>query len=339
MPGLIDSRRGLVCPSNVTGIERLSSAGTQTRTALGLGAPDTVARAFTSPSSLVGAGLLTLAFVGLFYRWFATQIEYSTMYLDDWGHAFVVPLVSGYLVWTRREALNRTTARAFWPALAPMCLGIFSYVFFTVGFPNHMLQGLSIIGTLGSLVLLLFGPGVLRLTALPILYLAMGITISEAIMNGLTFPLKILASHGAGALLSMLSGLFGYVVDVQGNILSITSPSSGEVKLNVADACSGMRMVVAFVALAGAVGLIRSTQWWQRIALLLMSVPVAVFMNVIRVAVLGLASLSNPEFTKGETHKIIGTLLLVPGLGLFLLMMWALERIIVTDRGAKESAA
>ncbi len=321
------------------GIKRLSSAGTPTRNALGLGGSATDARAFTSPVSLVGGGLLVAAFVGLFYRWFATQIEYSTTYLDDWGHAFVVPLVSGYLVWTRREALSRTASRAFWPAIAPMCLGIFSYVFFTVGFPNHMLQGLSIIGTLGSLVLLLFGPGVLRLTALPILYLVMGITISEAIMNGLTFPLKILASRGAGVLLSMLSGIMGFVVEVKGNILTITSPTAGDISLNVADACSGMRMVVAFVALAGAVGLIRSTQWWQRIALLLMSVPVAVFMNVIRVAVLGLASLSNPEFSKGETHMIIGTILLIPGLGLFLLMMWTLERIIVADRGAKGSAA
>ena len=55
----------------------------------------------------------------------------------------------------------------------------------------------------------------------------------------------------------------------------------------------------------------------------------AIGLNVVRVAVLGfLTVLVDPELASGEAHMIIGTLLLVPGLGLFLLLVWILNRVV-----------
>jgi len=142
-------------------------------------------------------------------------------------------------------------------------------------------------------------------------------------MIKVTFQLQLIASKGAWLMLNIIGSIFGFLVDLEGNTLSV-----GGAKLNVAEACSGMRMVVAFYALAAAVGVLGCRHWWQRIALILMAAPVAIFMNVVRVAVLGLLSLGNVNLAAGEAHMLIGTLLLIPSLALFLSVVWALNKII-----------
>ena len=59
-------------------------------------------------------------------------------------------------------------------------------------------------------------------------------------------------------------------------------------------------------------------------------------MNIVRVAVLGLATLGDADLAQGEAHTLIGTLLLIPGLGLFLAVGWALEKIAPADQSKEE---
>jgi exosortase len=292
-------------------------------------------------AGLVMTVTLGLAFVALFYRWMNTQRLHSLEKPEDWGHAFVIPLISAFLIWREREKLAKVPKRVFWPAFAPFILGIAAYFFCVVGIRNHMLQGFSIILTLYSLLLFMLGTGAARLLFLPIAYLAFGITIAEIIMIKITFPLQLIAAEGAGIMLKLCGAFGGFEVEVKGNILTVITGDGKEYPLNVAEQCSGMRMVIAFYALAGAVALLSCKFWWQRVAVILLAAPVAVFMNVIRVGVLGLATLVDPNFSQGDAHMLIGTLLLIPGLGLFMLCVWALERVIIseTEPAAKASGA
>jgi exosortase/archaeosortase family protein len=89
-----------------------------------------------------------------------------------------------------------------------------------------------------------------------------------------------------------------------------------------------------FFALAGAVALLMTRTWWQRIALMLLALPVAVFTNVLRVAVLGLLSMWKPGLASGDAHMLIGTVVLVVGLGIFMGIQWALEKIVQPAPGA-----
>ncbi len=285
----------------------------------------------------VAGGLLAAAFGGLFWNWFWTQHLMSRDNPQDWGHAYVIPLISGYLVWRRRAEVAAVAPRTFWPALVPMLAGIFGYVFFNVGFPNHMFQAAAMVMTLGAMLLLLLGPAIFRFLALPTLFLLFMSTISEAVMNLVTFPLQLLASKGAWIILALLGKAFGYGVEVAGNVLTMYPASGAPIPMNVAEQCSGMRMVIAFIALASAYALLGCRWWWERIAMVLIAAPVAIVMNVVRVAVLGLLSLADPKLAEGQAHMLIGTLLLVPALGLYFLCHKALERIFV-DPGAAARA-
>jgi exosortase len=287
-----------------------------------------------TPEGAVILALLSAAFFGLFFRWFLIQHLSSSAKLEDWGHAYAIPFISGYLVWRDRGKLAAAPAGSFWPALPVVLLGIMSYFLCVVGIRNHMLQGFSIILTLFGLVLLILGPRPLRYLFIPIALLVFGVTISDIIMVKLTFPLQLIASQGAYLILSLIGAVAGFSADVAGNTIKVITSSGKEIPLNVAEACSGMRMVVAFFALAAITGILGCRHWWQRTALILLAAPVAILINILRVAVLGLLSMADVGLAAGQAHTLIGTLLLIPGLMLFLLVVWTLNKIVGNDDAA-----
>lgn len=312
---------------SVPSASRLSEMGSGSGLRSGDAPEDRVAGLFTPPQ-IVFSALLLVGIGFLFWHWLLRQHWMSLGAPSDWGHAYVVPFISLYLIWREREQIVRTPATTFWPGLLPFLLGIGAYFVSVVVIKNHMIQGLSIVLAIAGLALWLTGPRLFRILFLPIAYLVFGITIADRLMIAITFQLQLIASQGAGFLLSMIGPIMGFAVEVEGNTLHVTPKGGASIPLNVAEACSGMRMVIAFIALSGAVALISAKHWWQRVAVIALSLPVAILMNVIRVAVLGVASTFDGELAKGDAHMMIGTLLLLPGLLLFLGIVWALARIV-----------
>jgi exosortase len=299
------------------------------------GKPPRIGGLFT-PEALVMAVLIAAAFIGLFYRWFRIQNVISSTQLEDWGHAYFIPIISGYMVWRHRAELARLEPRVFWPGLAPFLLGIMCYFMGVVGIKNHMFQGFSIVLTVLGLAILILGPAFLRYLVLPIAFLVFGVSISDKIMLELTFPLQLTASQGGHFVLALIGAVAGFSAEVKGNLITILDRAGNEHPLDIAAACSGMRMVVAFFALAAATALLGCRLWWQRVALMLLAAPVAIIINIGRVSVLGLLSMADSDLASGEAHTFIGTLLLIPGLLLFLLVLWTLNKIVGPD--AKQGA-
>ena len=270
--------------------------------------------------------VLSSAFVLVFFRWMLKQHHFSFKYMEDWGHAWFVPLIAGFVLWQQRERLAQKAREVFWPGLLPVVVGMACHFFFIIVVPNHMLQGAAMILTVFGLVLMLLGPSVMTIVFPAVAYLGFAVTISQQIMTKATFALKLIASSGAGIVLEVLGSLFKFDVETNGNIITV-----GGFPMNVADACSGMRTVVAFLALAAAVALIACPHWWQRVWLVMIAIPIAIALNIVRVVVLGLIMLWDPDLSTGEAHTMIGTLLLVPGLGAFLLVVGALNRAVVDE--------
>ncbi len=294
-----------------------------------------VSRLFAAPN-VVSSVLLLAGLIGLFWEWFYRQHRFSSESPEDWGHAYMVPLISAYAVWARREELAKLRAEVYWPGIMPLLVGIGAHYFWSLSPApgTHMFQGAALVLCVAGLSLLLLGPRFFGILAFPIAYLAFGVTISEMVMNKITFQLQMVATHGSALLLQML----GFAVDLQGNTVTMTLSDGTSLPLNVAEACSGMRMVVAFVALAVAVAFLSTRHWWQRVALVLLATPVAVLTNVVRVASLGLAGIIDPGLAAGEAHGLIGVLWLVPGFLLFMGIGWALKKMVRADTAPKGGA-
>ncbi len=273
--------------------------------------------------------LLSAGIFAIFYRWFIQQFGpggFSVRRFEDWGHAYFVPVVGAFYIWKNRAALAKLEVKPYWPALSILPIAVMAYLSGILLYRNHMFQGFALILAIAGTVLLVAGPVVLRALSFPIGYLLFAVTISEMVMNAITWQLKIIASKGSYIMLNMV----GVETDIKGNILYISQGVTVH-PLNVADACSGMRMVVAFIALGAAVAFLASTEWWKRIAILVVSLPIAIFMNIVRVAALGILTLIDPALADGEAHTLIGTILLVPAFLLFLGIVAMFDKLTVSD--------
>ena len=98
-------------------------------------------------------------------------------------------------------------------------------------------------------------------------------------------------------------------------------------------------MLVAFLALGVALALSGLDSWWQRILMILIAVPVAVFVNMLRVASLGVLSLWDMQFTTGEFHQFVGFVWLIPAFVFYLGIMWVIRRLVIEEGSSGSSTS
>jgi exosortase len=147
-------------------------------------------------------------------------------------------------------------------------------------------------------------------------------------MNGLiALPLQRIAATGSYVFLQ----LSGFWVVQNGNVLNVSTPHGNE-PLDVALACSGLKMLMTLAAIVTATVLLVPMPRWKQILLLISAVPIALVSNVSRIVATGWCY----YYIKGETgrhwaHDISGWMMMPLALSLVWLelgvLSWlALER-------------
>ncbi|MFO0895661.1 MAG: exosortase/archaeosortase family protein [Phycisphaerales bacterium] len=277
-----------------------------------------------SPRAALAAGLfLGAVVVAVFWDWFSLQVRSALDKPADWGHTLVIPFISGWFVWNSRKELAAMSFRPSWTGLLVLLLGMGWYSACLLGpaaIQHHNLRGLGVAVAIPGVCITILGWRSMRYLWFPLAYwAAFGQTVSEQLLQKVTLRLQDIAAQGAYFLLT----IFGFDTDISGNVLTVYRDGVPH-PLNVAEACSGMRMLVAFLALAVAMAAYGLPKLWQRVALFVMSVPVALAVNVLRVATLGMLSLADMNFTEGEFHHFVGMVWLIPGFLMFLGVQWIL---------------
>ena len=150
----------------------------------------------------------------------------------------------------------------------------------------------------------------LRGLALPFLLLASMVPLPSMLYNSLAGPLQLLASEGA----TQIAQIAGVSVFRDGNIIQLAG-----VTLGVAEACSGLNSLSALIVGSLLLGYLLCTGTVARVALVVASVPLAIGVNVIRVAGTAMLADVNREFAMGFYHAFSGWLVFVAGLGLLYL--------------------
>ncbi len=292
----------------------------------------------------IAGAVMVVLLVAVFWHFVSGQVYFAINAPSDWGHTLVIPGIAAYFVYLRREDLARAGFKTTWIGLIPMMAGVAWYVACWLGegafatLRHHNLMGAGFGLTLFGVVLLFCGWRAMRWLIFPIAYLVIfSQTISEKLMNLVTFQMQDLSAKGAFVLLNVV----GIDTDLAGNTLTVWERVDGVMQgipLNVAEACSGMRMLMAFLALGAAMAYTGLRYRWQQIALVALAAPTAIFVNVLRVASLGGLALVNPNFAGGETHEFIGLLWLLPAFLIYLGVMWVLQRLVVETPTARAEA-
>lgn len=280
----------------------------------------------------LGLGAVWLAvFVATFWDFFRVQFVQAVTQVQDWGHTLVIPFISAYFVWVRRsEVFARPLSPSWWAILLVAAgLGVYSLAAFgPPALQHHNVRGAGVgIALLGCL-LTVFGGASFRWLWFPWAYWCVfGQTISERILSRVTERLQDWSAVGADIFLNVI----GVDTDRVGNVLTVHMRDGSTHPLNVAEACSGMRTLMAFMAIGVAMAALGLPRWWQRVLLVASGIPISLFVNVLRVASLGLLSMVDANLSAGEFHSMVGLVWLVPAFLMFLGVMWVIRNMVDDD--------
>jgi exosortase len=269
--------------------------------------------------ALIGVGLTVL------YAPLAPELVRDWSSSGDFSHGFFVPLVSAWMLWTRREKLSTAPVRSYAPGVL---LVVFAMIQFLLGVAaaEFYLQRTSAVVFLGGTVLFLLGPQVARECAFPIAFLLFAIPPPNLVMNWIAFPLQLQASRFT----EMILHAVGIAVVRSGNVIHLDT-----VSLEVARACSGLRSLVTLLALGAILAegsLLPSGRGPRsrllRAVLFLAVIPVAVAVNSVRVAATAIfAAKGGVVLASGWAHELAGLVMFVLSMALLLVCRSLLQRV------------
>jgi len=274
-----------------------------------------------------------IAVLLLWFYWSSLRYIASRWISDaNWSHGWLVPLFSLYFLYTRREQIARTPRRTCYTGLALLLFSLAACLYFLAIRPYAYLQLLSLVGAIFGVALFLTGRAMLRIVWLPILFLLLANPIPHDYYVQMTMPLRKLSTHAAAMLLSLIPGI---ELELQNVVIDYFY--RGRLgQLNVEEACAGMRLMMAFVALGVAMAYLGDRSTWQRICMVAACVPIAVFCNIVRVTVTGFLTVyGHGELAQGTAHELLGLGMLPVALGLFALTGYILKHLLIEQDPAE----
>lgn len=231
--------------------------------------------------------------------------------IPDFSYGFPLPLFAAYLVWTKRETLRTTKIVPTWSGVAVVALGLVFLILGVFGAEVY-LSRIALLILIAGLMLGFGGWQLLKELRFVLLVLLLAIPIPSIIFNEITSQLQMLASQLASALLA----LTGVPVLREGSIIELPV-----MKLEVAEACSGIRSLMSLFTLSVFYGYFLEKSYVRRAILAFSSIPVSIASNSIRILGTGLCvQYWDPVKATGFFHEFSGwVMFLVSLVGLFLI--------------------
>jgi exosortase D (VPLPA-CTERM-specific) len=168
-----------------------------------------------------------------------------------------------------------------------------------------------------------------RLIWAPLLFLFFMIPLPNFLYQGLSAQLQLISSELGVAVIR----LFDIGVYLEGNVIDL-----GTYKLQVVEACSGLRYLFPLTSLAFLMAYLFKAAAWKRIVIFLSSIPITVFMNSFRIGVIGvLVEYWGPGQAEGFLHDFEGWVVFMACMSVLLLEMWLLTKLPGEGRNVREA--
>jgi exosortase len=257
--------------------------------------------ATSSGRAFIPYAIMAALLVVIYYR-IGAKLLTDWYNIPDYSHGFLVPLFSAFLIWDKRKVLAATPITQSWRGLYLILPALFLVILGVYG-ADLFLSRFSFVLLVSGLVWTFLGPAMLRELRFPLLVLLLAIPFPAIIFNQITFPLQLLASSLASEILPHL----GVPVLHEGNIIELPL-----MKLEVAEACSGIRSLMSLFTLAVFYGYFLEKTTARRVILAVASIPIAVAANAFRIVGTGLCvQYWDPQKAVGFFHEFSGWVMFV----------------------------
>ena len=260
--------------------------------------------------------LAVLAAISLWPYWSTLGRLLAQWWNDpNFSHGFFVPLFSAFVLWHERDRFARLVPSPSWYGLIVVAFSLTVLIIGRLGAELFLARS-SLLLLIAGVTILFLGWNFLRAALFPWAFLLLMIPIPVVIFNQITFPLQLLASRVAAAVLP----IFGVPILREGNVINLPAMA-----LEVAEACSGIRSLMSLVTLAIIYGYLSEKRLWVRWVLALASVPIAVLANSVRIIGTGLlVQYWDAEKAEGYFHASWGWIIFVVSL----VMLYAVHGLI-----------
>ena len=249
---------------------------------------------------------------------------------SDYAHGFLVPFVSLYFIWVKREKLKAIPIKPnIIGGVALTAIGILLLLMGKVS-SVLMIELFSIIVIIPGLVWLLFGTEYLKALALPLGYLILMVPILDLFLMSVTWPFQLFSA-------SMSAHIFEFFnLPIYRYEQFIEFPN---ITIEVAKECSGLHFLVSIIAIGIPLAIFTLREWWLRIILVLSSVIIGIFANGIRVALIGFWTYRGGEGIHGPLHIFQGFFVSVIGFVFLFLLAWVLAKYSSPEKQVHEKKA
>lgn len=269
---------------------------------------------------LVIGALVVAVYWHVLFKLIVTWLE-----IPDYSHGILVPVFSGYLVWTKRKVLLATRIAPAWSGIAVIALALALLILGEFG-AELFLSRVSLIVLCAGLVLGFGGWPLLKELRFPLAVLLLAVPIPTIVFNQIAIPLENLASRLATALLH----LNGVPTLRLGNVIELPS-----IRLEVAEACSGIRSLVSLFTLAIFYGYFIEKTIPRRIILASASIPIAITANAVRIFGTGMCvQYWDAEKALGFFHEFSGWVMFLVSLAFLSVIHYVMLLIPIRQRSA-----
>ena len=237
---------------------------------------------------------------------------------EEYGYGYLIPVLTLFFVWQRKDELERLSFPGAWAGLVLLVMGALLYVVGEFSTLFIVVQYAFLL-TLYGAVLALVGWRAFRLIWVPLLFLVFMIPLPNFLYQGLSGQLQLISSE----LGVFFIRLFGISVYLEGNVIDL-----GSYKLQVVEACSGLRYLFPLTSLAFIAAYIYKAAFWKRALVFLSSIPITIIMNSFRIGMIGvLVEYWGSEQAEGFLHYFEGWVIFMACMSILILEMWVLSKI------------
>ena len=246
---------------------------------------------------------------------------------EEYSHGFLIPIIAAYLVWQRSDILREIEFSGSWggvflagTALLVSLVGELATVYAVVQYGFVMFVLGVVWASLGSKAF--------KVVAVPLCLLFFMVPFPNFIYNTLSSKLQLLSSE-IGV---MVIRAFGIGVFLEGNVIDL-----GSYKLQVIEACNGLRYLFPLMTLGVIVAYFYHAALWKRVLIFISTIPITILMNSFRIGVIGvMVEYWGQSMAEGFLHDFEGWAIFMVCFAILFLEMWLLMRLSKDRRPLRE---
>src|SRR5664279_2981330 len=281
---------------------------------------DRVIQAREAQTSAIHAALLAcLAVLVALVAFSGPLLELVNRWIkqEEYSHGFLIPVIVAWLLWTRRDALIASIGRPSWTGPALILLAAVMHIIGKLS-ALYILSQVGFIVALIGIALGLGGYSLLKVIFVPIIFLIFAIPLPYFIDAVLSYRLQLISSE----LGTFFIRMFQIPVYLEGNVIDL-----GNYKLQVVEACSGLRYLYPLMSLGFLAAYLFQAPLWQRAVVFLSTIPITIFMNSLRIGIVGvLVDNFGPQDADGFLHMFEGWIIFIACAGVLVAEMTLLAR-------------